>query len=605
MDRIQESRKSQWIGFRCLGENLAEWASVSIFAVLLYSSLAYASDKLGAPLLWSRLGAAMISLSGLVLFCREGIVPFKFREHSRRVSYLIVAVSVLALAARLHTFLKRPLWDDEMWTMHIVYGGTLKEVLAISVRDFWPPLHYVVVNIFARILDTSVFSLRLPSLLAGVLTVATLPVIGRLLFKRVEIGLFAGLLLALAVPHVLFSQMARVYALQVFLGTLASYYFYKSFLDARVSAAHVVITTLFLYCHTFSWYLVAAHWVFLAGAVLFFDMKACLRSAVRAQGAIFVLYVPLAMAFLYARYVQHVDVPFTWVNGTGQISLRGILMMFASLSVRSAVGAACLAILAVLLGLAVYRDWRRANLAPTASIAAPCDIRMPVMFLASWVLVPAVVSLAVSVLTPMRSFGPVKYHLFMLPGICMLAAAGLFAVRSRICLIMAFATIAAVGVGDLQKYYREFDYAHFDEAARFVKGRIAPDELVYAGNGFRAFSYYYNDQHPRIGSRGWDDFAAQFAGLDKMYVDGSGRPGYSYSSEKMLGLIRYLYKTPREDFIHGRLQAPFWVVVGEEGERQYVHAAINAGLYRHLESSQFKGGVEVLHLGAPSPVSVK
>ena len=588
-----------------LGADLVEWASVFVFAILLYSGVAYAADRLGTPWVCSRLGAAMISLSGLVFFFREGIVPCNFREHSRRATWLIVAVSGLALVVRLHTILKRPLWDDEMWTMHIVYGGTIRDVLAISVRDFWPPLHYVVVNIVARILDTSVFSIRLPSLLFGVLTVAALPVIGRLLFRRLEIGLFAGLLLAVAVPHVLFSQMARVYTLQVFLGTLASYYFYKSFLESRVSIAHVAATTLFLYCHTFSWYLVAAHWVFLAGAVIFFDKKACLRSAIKAQGAILALYVPLALAFLYARYVQQVDVPFTWVNGSGLISLRGILMMFASLSVRSAVGAACLAILAVLLGLAVYRDWRRAGAVPSASIADPGDIRMPVMFLASWVLIPAVVSLAVSVLTPMRSFGPVKYHLFMLPGICLLAAAGLIAIRSRICLIMAFATIVAVGVGDLQKYYREFDYAHFDEAARFVKGRIGPDELVYAGNGFRVFSYYYNDQYPRIGSRAWDDFAAQFAGLDKVYVDGSGRSGYSYRSEKMRGTIRFLYKTPREDLIQGRLQAPFWVVVGEAEERQYIHAAINAGLYRLLESSQFKGGVEVLYLGTSFPVSGK
>ncbi|MEI6669942.1 MAG: glycosyltransferase family 39 protein [Acidobacteriota bacterium] len=557
-------------------------------AVLCYWAIIHAAASIGVASIWTHVGAAVVSLAGPTLYVREGIVPFRCRDRSRSVTLLTISVFTLALAARVYTISMRPLWDDEGWTLHIVYGGSLGDVIKISIQDFWPPLHYVIVNGVARILDTGALNLRLPSVVFGVMTVALLPALGRMLFGRPAIGSLAALLLAGAVPHVLYSQMARVYALQVLLGVVCSHYFYKAFVQSRVSAGHVAATSLLLYCHAYSWYLVAAHWLFIIVAVLLLKMRTQLMPALKAQGIVLLLYAPLIMSFAYVRYVQQIQVPVGWANGPDHVTFAAVPLLFASLSVRSGVGVGCFAMLTVLVAIVTYRASVRPGVTPGEARGVGQEALLPFIFVACWVITPAAVSLFASIVTPMRSFGPVKYHLVMLPGICLLAAAGLSAIRSRISLVIIFATVATVAVTDLQKYYREFDYPHFDDAARFVKSRRQPAERIYLGNGFRVFNYYYNDQYPRMGSRDWDAFDAQFAGLENIFVDGTQRYGYSHRSEKMYDFITYLSTAPRQALAEGRLSPPFWVVVGEPAERQLVQTAVDSGAYRIVEAVPFK-----------------
>jgi 4-amino-4-deoxy-L-arabinose transferase-like glycosyltransferase len=121
---------------------------------------------------------------------------------------------VLSAALRLETLPLRPLWTDEQFTHDVATQASgVQDVWHIAERDGQqhPPLHYLVAFVALRLHDSPA-SLRLPSVLCGVLSVALLIALGSALFDR-RVGLTAGLLAACSVYHIDYSQEGRPYML--------------------------------------------------------------------------------------------------------------------------------------------------------------------------------------------------------------------------------------------------------------------------------------------------------------------------------------------------------------------------------------------------------
>ena len=150
------------------------------------------------------------------------LIPFLYRTYPLLVP---VGIFLLGLALRVYCLDCRSLWGDEIASVEMAQRG----LSAIFTDRFgWmhvqTPLHYLLVWLTLQPVDPVATSalVRLPSALAGALTVLVVYGLGREMFGRVQ-GLIAAVLLALSPVHLNYSQDLRPYAMLTFL-TAASLY---------------------------------------------------------------------------------------------------------------------------------------------------------------------------------------------------------------------------------------------------------------------------------------------------------------------------------------------------------------------------------------------
>lgn len=124
--------------------------------------------------------------------------------------WALVALILLAGATRLYHIQAQSVWFDEGWSAFAAVQPTLADAIAADPTN--PPLYYTLLNLFARGAGDSEFSLRLFSLLAGLLTIPLVYQLGRRLFSA-RAGLYGALLAALSPPLWWASQEARMYTL--------------------------------------------------------------------------------------------------------------------------------------------------------------------------------------------------------------------------------------------------------------------------------------------------------------------------------------------------------------------------------------------------------
>jgi mannosyltransferase len=127
------------------------------------------------------------------------------------------AIVALAFAVRLITLGSRSLWTDEgysFWfasqTLHTLWHD-------VPYYETHPPFYYTLLKGWMVFAGSTEAALRMPSVLASVLTVALLAIGGRMLRAgRIgdQVGLLAAFLLALNKGSIEFAQQARPYALE-------------------------------------------------------------------------------------------------------------------------------------------------------------------------------------------------------------------------------------------------------------------------------------------------------------------------------------------------------------------------------------------------------
>lgn len=541
--------------------------------------------------------------------------PF-FRERRSVDVALIVAVVLGALLLRLHTLLDRPVWSDEMWTLRNLLGGTWGTILRISLDDFWPPLHYLVLGVVARVGDISVLSLRLPSVLFGVATVALMIPLGRELLGSTRLGVVAAALLAGMNTHVLYSQEARVYAMQVFFAVIAARYFYRGFWEGRVSVAYIAAATALTYSHSFSsWYFIWALMAYAVAAALIWERRDLIKPAAVTHLIIFALMLPLGAAILYVRVARDIEIPLWWATGLdpSQSLLVTSAYQLLALSVRSWVSLFLHVLLLALVALAFVKGRDPAGtLKSEEGHGATQFDRRAAVFLLSWSALPFLFSFVISVTTPLVSWGATRYHMAVLPAICLLLAAGFRWLRTKTSAALGVLLLVLLPAHQLPDYYNGFNRAALDEAAAFVKARRAPDEPIYIAQALRPFAYYYRGVYPRIGSAEWDAFAESYAHLDTIVADSTGRFASRYDVEKIPGFMRHMVPTgdpnaPRasrityDDYIEAELArggfvAPFWLVLQTAPlQLRILDAMESAGVTCPDETRSEFRGVLVVH----------
>jgi hypothetical protein len=170
----------------------------------------------------------------------------------RQHRVLLAAVLLLGAWLRLHGFDRPGLWIDEYGTWWVVaadsYAGVAARAWEIQGQS---PLYYWIVRGVVDLCGLASWSLRLPSVVLGVLVPWLGYLATRALFRDRRLGLMAAAALAVHAPLIRYAQEARPYALALAL-SLASFGLFARVLRGSGlagRAAYVLATAGSCYAH--------------------------------------------------------------------------------------------------------------------------------------------------------------------------------------------------------------------------------------------------------------------------------------------------------------------------------------------------------------------
>lgn len=209
-----------------------------------------------------------------------------------RQTFLAILLTFLTFAVRVYNLGGDSLWIDELITLWDSIQGWQ---WMVSIEDH-PPLLYILTWLSVGVFGESEFTLRLPSLFAGVLSAPLIYALARR-FGFGRAGLIAMLLLALSPFHLHYAQEARHYALLMTL-SLASFLWLHRAMSRPTPVAWLgygVLTALNLYTHYAALVVLGAQALLIAGwSLREIGLRRPRRLLLPATGAltVLVLYAP-------------------------------------------------------------------------------------------------------------------------------------------------------------------------------------------------------------------------------------------------------------------------------------------------------------------------
>lgn len=190
------------------------------------------------------------------------------RSMDRMELRILALIIILGAILRLYHLGFESIWLDEAYSISLSNVGTIGQVWDNAIAEMFPPLHFLILY-FMHALGDSETLMRLPSAVAGILTIPLLYLTGARFFGKNE-GLVAAFLLAVSPMHLFYSQEARPYALVVLLALASLYYFYTALTVGKRNdwALFILFSALAFYTH---YYVV---FVFVAEGLYFVVIKA-------------------------------------------------------------------------------------------------------------------------------------------------------------------------------------------------------------------------------------------------------------------------------------------------------------------------------------------
>ena len=337
----------------------------------------------------------------------------------------ICGLTLIAISLNLVKIGSRSIVLDE--STSILYGrSSFSSLLQVLTKD--DPnmgLYYLLLNFWVRIFGESEAAVRSLSAIFGALAVPAIYLLGARLFGR-TLGLAAGLLLALDAFIVQYAQTARAYALLVLLVTLSSYFMVVELErpSKRSRMGYVLTSALAVYAHYFAAYVLVVHF----GTVVAMKRRAALKW-LEVAAAILLLCAPEAI-FAYRDDAAHHRLG--WI---ARPSLKDIVPVLANLAGGGRV------LLVALLAGGCY-----------AIVSAVRDRRYwPTGFVAAWLVVPVVLSFALSFVRPM--FFP-TYLIICVPALVLFGTGALARVRRPVVAAALVAPLVCLSAIRLAGFYR-------------------------------------------------------------------------------------------------------------------------------------------------------
>lgn len=343
---------------------------------------------------------------------------------SRTVALALMAgLMLFATALRLGRISAKDIWVDEANSI-LIAEQPIPQIVEALRLDSSPPLFYVMLHYWMRAFGQSEAAVRSLSALFGALLVGAVFHVGRRIASD-RVGLYAGLLVAIAPIQIAHSQEVRMYALLPLAALGAMYFTFRCAQSGRrTDAAALALCTLAgLYTHNYALFLAPAQVLFV---LISRSLKTRLKLWLAVGAVVAVGYLPWLPVFFQqldnqGQYAWLVPIWERW----GMMAVWNTFTTFAvgwgEISpVNATTPDILVAVTPLLWGLAILTLVRR----------APNRTDRPmILLLLCYLVVPLVAAFAVSLLGS-PCYVPGRCDQLVYPAFALLAAAGMTRIRS-------------------------------------------------------------------------------------------------------------------------------------------------------------------------------
>src|SRR3989338_1621772 len=395
---------------------------------------------------------------------------------------IIGIILVVAIIFRLVN-INQSLWLDEA-TQVLLSQKSLYSIFFERTADFHPPLSYVIYHFWMQISQTEIW-LRSLSVVFGVLTVYLTYKLALLIFNR-WVAITSSLLMAIAPYHIYYSQEIRMYSLAVFLILLSVYFLVlqlRNGFKMMYKLGFILATATLIYTHYMGLFLIIALLTY-----LFLQKKESLIKLLTQFLIIILLYIPWLPQLIkqlqggvnvdsylpHWREVLTLDlykaVPLTifkfsigridFENQTLYIVVAGlVLIIFGYLLIK---------------GILILKDDEK--------------------ILSFWFIIPIILSLVVSVKTPL--FQPFRL-LFIIPAFYLILAGGIYqSARFRYLLLLVVIWVSLIG-NIFYIFNSRFQREDWRGVSNFLQSRLNNDQIKVLSvwpEPFPPYEWYMNDK---------------------------------------------------------------------------------------------------------------
>ena len=371
---------------------------------------------------------------------------------------LLALLMVVAALLRFHAIGQKPIWIDEGVSIELARLDWYNFLRTLWRHEANMTLYYLLLRAWLPF-GSSEGYIRALSVLPSLAAIPAVFALGRSMFDS-RVGLIASFLLTINAYDVRYAQEARSYSLYPFLCILSSIYFLKCLQEPspRNRVGHVLTSTLGIYAHFFAGFVVVAQWL----SLRLLDRDDLQRPMKKNWRQFAVAVSPIAL-FIITTGTGVVR----WIPRPGLSALKDCaLFLTGNGGMLLALGflAACILALLPLFRTTLVRrvsweSWRY-------------------RFLLLWLLFPILFIFLVSQLKP---FFLVRYFVFTLPALVLLAACGLARLRSRWLLACALIFFAVLSLRAVSSFYQQdFDISREDWrlAARYLLNHAEAGDVV-------------------------------------------------------------------------------------------------------------------------------
>jgi 4-amino-4-deoxy-L-arabinose transferase-like glycosyltransferase len=196
------------------------------------------------------------------LFGPRGRLPRRGEPDTSRETALRILAGLIVVGLVLRVATPRGIWLDEAISIHQAHLSLHDLFVNLYNGDRQPPLYHLTLWLTIRIFGDGEFAVRLPSLIAGTLTIPVLYELGRELYDR-RTGLLAAAFATISPLLIWYSQEVRMYEFVALFGLLALLTQLRAIRNGTMLnwAAYILATAALLWSHYFGLLLIAVQQV--------------------------------------------------------------------------------------------------------------------------------------------------------------------------------------------------------------------------------------------------------------------------------------------------------------------------------------------------------
>ncbi|HUS71187.1 MAG TPA: glycosyltransferase family 39 protein [Anaerolineae bacterium] len=409
---------------------------------------------------------------------------------------LVVIFALLAFALRLYRLDHQPLHGDESFTIQFSAHGPDWLLPNIANVEPNPPLYYLLLHYWMKVLGQSEFAARYLSLLFGVVSVPIILQLGRAM-NRPKIGALAALLLAINPFQVWHAQDVRNYTFWPALSMTGMCFLLAALREgkARYWVGYSAMTLLSLYAHYYDLFLLLFQNLFVLGFIVWrWRQEGAFSAALRrtaytwmAIQALLTLAFGPWLSYGSSRLVAITegDSPHLW-----EVFFRCITTFSIGETVPSLFVLASLPVLLILLAYAFTHAFK--------------TDRYHALFLILYIVVPSICLFAVAQVRPLFRE---RYLNVIAPAYYVTFAWGLISARETlrrwkaVPLVAGIAFFCSTAAYSLNNHYFVSEYQKSPDwraLSSYLEIETGPGDVIVLNYPDPTFSYYYHGRAPSL-----------------------------------------------------------------------------------------------------------